>query len=546
MYWGSHQQTFIRPVHAICMLYGEELINENLFELPSGRTTYGHRFLSKKPITLSFPNEYETQLEKQGFVIADFEKRKQLIRENIARTVDRKFSGNAHAIIDESLLDEVTALVEWPKILICDFSERFLEVPKEALISSMQGHQKCFAIADQQQKLLPHFITVSNIASENEEKIIHGNQRVMHARLSDAKFFYDTDRATTLASKAPALATITYQQKLGTLQDKVNRMTKSATTLAKQFNCNASTVARAATLCKLDLVSQMVGEFPELQGIMGEYYANHDGEERQAAEMIREHYLPKFSGDVLPSSLENSLLAIADRLDTLTGIFAINMLPTGDKDPFALRRAAIGILKIILQHNIEISIEQLIQLGISQYDSQTIENKNLSENLKDFFDDRLKAIALEYKITPDVFQAVIQINFSHIADAMNRMHAVQAFKSLEEANALASANKRVNNLLSKYGKTISGDVDHHLFEKEIEEKLANSITQKKKEILPLLEQKNYSEVLKYLSTLKLDVDQFFDEVMVMADDQAVRENRLLLLSDLRQLFLQVADIAELQ
>lgn len=554
MYWGAHKEAFVRPVHAVTMLYGEQIIDTRLFGIQSDRVTHGHRFMSKQEITLSFPSDYESQLEKQGFVIADFEQRKNIIFENLQASIKQKFNDTATAVITPELLDEVTALVEWPNVLICSFDQNFLTVPKEALISSMQDHQKCFAIIDKQsQKLLPYFITVSNLSSKDVSQVIHGNECVMRARLSDAKFFYETDKQHKLDSHIENLKLVTYQETLGSVHDKTQRVKNLITRLISNAEVNlnleldTALAQRAAELCKTDLLTQMVGEFPELQGIMGQYYALNDNEDEQVAIAIREHYQPRNAQDDLPETDLGKLLAIADRMDTLAGIFAINKLPTGDKDPFALRRAALGILKIILDKQINLDLLTLIKLAIEQFDSSQILNQNLEQNLLQFFYDRLKALLLENNITHDVFQSVIKLNITQAADALTRMQAVQAFKNLEQASALASANKRVGNLLNKNQTDLDNtQVNLDLFEKEIENKLYQAILTKADNTKKLLAQKNYAELLTCLADLKPLVDEFFAEVMVMAEDQAVRENRLVLLSKLRELFLQVADIAELQ
>ena len=552
MHWGNHPEAFVRPVHAITLLYGEEIIHTTLLGIESNRVIYGHRFMSKQPITLRVPGEYETQLKKQGFVIADFEERKKTILDKIISLTHEKFGHSASAVINHDLLEEVTALTEWPHVLICQFDYDFLRVPKEALISSMQDHQKCFAIIDNNQKLLPYFVTVSNLDSKDVPQVIHGNERVMRARLSDAKFFYETDLQQPLSARIERLKSVTYQEKLGSIFDKSQRVSSLAQALLNEMGFSKSITVqqtqRATELCKTDLLSQMVGEFPELQGIMGEYYAKHDGEETAVAIALREYYQPRNAQDELPKTALGQLLAVADRMDTITGIFAIKQLPTGDKDPFALRRAALGILKILLEKNSDLDLTTLISLSIAQFSAKTIENSELKENLLAFFYSRLKYLVLDKDITPDVLQSVVKLNITQPSDALSRMQAVQAFKKLEAAEALTNMNKRVNNLLNKNAdeNLASISIDNNLFEKLIENKLHQAVLEKSETTQALLAEKKYAELLKSLADLKPITDQFFEEVMVIVEDRKLKNNRLTLLTTLRKLFLQVADIAELQ
>jgi len=527
MRWGSNDFQFIRPVHSIILLYGENVIPTTIFGLESGRVSYGHRQMCRDSIAIGFPDTYETQLEETGCVIADAKKRKEVICDQIATLVQEKFSGTAEACLDNDLLEEVTALVEWPKVLLCQFDEAFLQVPQEALIASMQSHQKCFAIADKEsKKLLPYFLTVSNLESTDKEAVIHGNERVMRARLSDAKFFYETDLKTPLEALAPRLEKIIYQEKLGTLAEKVTRVKK----LARSFLDSPET-ERAVDLCKLDLLSHMVGEFPELQGVMGKYYALHAGEKAEVANAIEEHYWPRFAEDEIPTAPVSIALALADRLDTLVGFFSVGLVPTGDKDPFALRRAASGFLKIIFENQLSINLQEL----------------HLTENLLTFLKERFKGIVLEKEISIDIFNAIPNLTIHKLSDAFKCMQALQQFKTHPAAPSLAQANKRVKNLLTKNNPDdLNYQLDLELCEKEIEKTLISQIVNTENRLTLLLQQSNYSDALLLLAEFKPILDQFFEEVMVMTEDLKIRTNRLALLKKLRALFLRVADFSELQ
>lgn len=544
MRWGNYDEAFVRPVHSIIMLYSETVIDAEFFDLKTGRQTQGHRFLAKDTLTIGFADEYESILENKGFVIADFERRKAVIKENIEEKVREQFNGKTKAVIEADLLDEVTALIEWPEVIICQFDEAFLEVPKEALVSSMQEHQKYFSLVDNDNNLLPYFITVSNITSQSPKLIINGNERVMRARLSDAQFFYQTDKKSTLESQVDALKTITYQHKLGSVFDKTKRVEKIAQGLAAAFAHDSAHVIRAAQLCKADLTTQMVGEFPDLQGTMGRYYALNDNEEAQVALAIYEHYLPRSANDDLPSSLDGALLAIADRIDTLVGIFGINQQPSGDKDPFALRRAALGILKITLAQKLNYSLSELIAKTMESYSSGLLENKNTQNEVLTFLIDRFKVHAKELGYDANIFQSVVKQDNPY--DMLIRMQAVKGFKAQEACQSLASANKRVSNLLAKQKHAIDTTIDETLFTEDEEKTLNKAINENEQLLMPLIDKKNYEEALTQLANLKDSVDAFFDKVMVMTDDKKLKNNRLALLKRLRDLFLQVADIAELQ
>ncbi len=531
MRWGNNDFQFIRPVHSIIVLYGQHVIPIKLFGLKSNRISSGHRQMCHEKIVIGFPEQYETELEQKGFVVASAKKRQYIIVNQISSILENKLSEKTLAKLDADLLEEVSALVEWPKTLLCQFDEKFLTVPQEALIASMQGHQKCFPMTDQHNQLLPYFLTVSNLDSRDESEVIRGNERVMRARLSDAKFFYETDLKISLESYLPKLGAIIYQEKLGSLADKVDRVTKLAISFADLLKIDAELVKRAAKLCKLDLLSHMVGEFPELQGVMGKYYALHAGENPEVATAIEEHYWPRFAEDKIPTAPVSIALALADRLDTIVGFFSIGLIPTGDKDPFALRRAALGLLKIIIENQLTINLQEL----------------NLNEAILAFFKERFKTIALEKGNDIDVFNAVTAISPPILCDALARMQAVQKFKTHPSAPALTQANKRVSNLL------IKNNVDNqnvhfslNLCDTEIEKLLSQQITNTENNLSPLVKNSSYSQGLLLLAELKPTIDQFFEEVMIMTDDLDKRNNRLALLKKLRALFLRVADLAELQ
>ena len=540
MRWGNHDFSFIRPVHSVILLYGERVIEAEFFGLKTHRCTQGHRQLSHGTIDISFPENYAAELEDQGCVVVDSNERKAIILQQID-TILKTLSDLSHrgklsiAKTDqqeyEDLLNEVTALVEWPKVLLCRFDESFLNIPKEALMASMQGHQKCFAIADEHEKLLPYFITVSNLQSEDEIAVIHGNERVMRARLSDAKFFYESDLKTPLENYAPRLTHTIYQEKLGSLADKVERVKKLAVYFAEQLGADIELTKRAAELCKLDLFSHMVGEFPELQGIMGKYYAKNENEE--VAHAIEEHYWPRFAEDKIPTKPVSRVLALADRLDTITSFFSIDLAPTGSKDPFALRRAASGFLKIIIENKLTIYLKNILH----------------SNELENFFKERFKTIALEQGVSVSTYHAFVRL-IDHIhqpSDTLKRLQAIQQFLTHPDAPSLIQGNKRVANLLKK--ETADGHVFHlspDLLKEDIEKKLYGQIVTTGLAITSLLEKTDYYATLLELAKLKPMIDQFLEEIKVDDDDKKIRENRLGLLNTLRNLFLRMADFAELQ
>lgn len=538
MRWGSSTVEFIRPVHAVIMLYGSDVIDTEILGCKTGRKTQGHRFLSKGWLEIKKPADYVGVLER-NYVLADFDKRKEKIRA-AAKTA------NPQVNIQEDLLDEVTGLVEWPVAICGNFDAAFLTVPQEALISAMQDHQRYFPVVDADGKLLPQFVAISNIESKKVSQVIAGNERVLRARLSDAAFFFEVDKKHSLASRVDNLKNVVFQNKLGTMHDKAVRLSKLAAFIAKKIGSDQVAAKQAGLIAKTDLTTELVGEFPELQGIAGYYYALNDGENPAIARALTEQYMPRFSGDALPATDLGYALAMADRLDTLVGVFGINQPPTGDKDPFGLRRAALGILRILIEKELNLDLRELLEFTAKNY-TVKLDNQNVVSDVLNFMLERLKPLYQEQGITADVFAAVFALNITEPYDIHRRIQAVQAFKKLSAAESLSVANKRVSNILAKYESEISSRaIDEKLFESDAERVLATKLKEQQIKIGDLSETAQYQELLSQLSHLREPVDDFFDNVMVMTDDKAKRENRLLLLKQLRELFLHVADIALLQ
>jgi glycyl-tRNA synthetase beta chain len=537
MRWGNHEMAFIRPVRWILMLYGNEVVPCKLFGVQASNQTFGHRFSHPKAITIHDPAEYE-QLLKQGFVIASYEKRKETIRQQIMSLSKSK----GKVVVDEDLLDEVTGLVEWPIALLGTFPDRFLKIPSEVVVSAMKFHQKCFPVFDEKDQLLPYFITIANIESKAPEEVITGNEKVIRARLSDAEFFYHTDLKHGIENHLFNLKSVIFQAKLGNMYDKAVRIAQLSEFIANELGCDTKNAARAGLLCKADLTTEMVGEFPELQGIMGYYYALQDQESQDVALAIREHYQPRFSGDALPSSLLSGVVALADKVDTLLGIFGINQAPTGDKDPFALRRAAVGLLRIMIEKRLALDLQELLTKA-SQFYSKFA---NAVPQALEFILERLRAWYLEQGISSDIFSAVYARHPTRPFDFDNRIKAVAHFKKLPEAEALALANKRVSNILKQAILPVHTNINFSVLENEAEQELANLIEQKTKEIEHLCSHSEYKKALTALAAFRNPVDRFFDTVLVMTEDEKLRNNRLILLNNLRHLFLQIADVSLLQ
>lgn len=542
MRWGNRDAQFVRPVHWLVMLFGDDVIDCEILSVRSNRETRGHRFLQPVPLFIPQPSEYEVLLESKGKVIASFERRKQTIRAQIEEAAHRT---GGRAIINENLLDEVTSMVEWPTAVLGAFEPRYLAVPKEALISTMATNQRYFHLVDNKDQLLPHFITISNIEHADMSRVRAGNERVIRPRFADAEFFWNQDRKKTLASRHDELKSVVFQQKLGTLFDKTQRVIVLAGDIAQQIGGDKLLAMRAAELCKCDLVTNMVGEFPELQGVMGRYYAAHDKEPGDVAAAIDEHYLPRFAGDHLPTTRTGQAVAIADRLDTLVGIFAIGQAPTGEKDPFGLRRAALGVLRTLIEKKLPLDLQPLLIQAATLLPAALKAEKVVADVLE-FLLERLRAYYLNQGIRHDIFDAVKALQLTRPADFDARVQAVTTFQHEPAAQALAAANKRISNILKKNTDSLPSQIDKNLLREAAEIALAAAITKAHKAVAPLLKNRDYPAILKQLAQLRTDVDHFFDGVMVMTEDNALRLNRLALLTNLRNLFLEVADISYLQ
>lgn len=541
MRWGSSREEFVRPVHWVVMLFGNDIIPATILGINSGRESRGHRSMSNEPIVLANPSEYENKL-REGKVVADYEERKNTIRKLVTAEGEKL---KANVVIEDDLLEEVTSLVEWPVALTGKFDEHFLSVPREALVSSLKTHQKCFYVLDKNGQLMPNFITVSNIESLDPSQVIAGNERVIRPRLADAKFFFDTDRKKTLDSRMEKLGAIVFQKELGTVLEKSQRVARLSAFIGSKLAANTSWCERAAMLSKCDLVTDMVSEFADLQGIVGYYYAQHDGEPEEVALALNEQYMPRFSGDVLPSTVTGSVLAIADKLDTIVGLFAIGQPPTGSKDPFALRRAALGILRIIVEKKLDLDLLEAIEFSSKNFDKLSIK-EGLSAQVFEFLLDRFKAWYQAEGVSAEVFLSVFALKPSKPFDFDLRIKAVNSFSALAEAQSLASANKRVSNILQKEDTLVQNAVvDSSLFTEQAEKDLALEVERQKSLVLPLFAAKDYTKGLEALASSKAVIDHFFDAVLVMAEDPIIRSNRIALLAELRNLFLGAADISYL-
>ena len=540
MRWGAHRTEFVRPVHWVIMLFGNKVIDKPVMGLTPGNKTRGHRFHCPKSLIVPTPGDYEVVLKQEGYVIADFTERREQIRAGVTELAEKEASGKA--VIDEDLLDEVTALNEWPVPLMGRFEERFLEVPAEALISSMKEHQKYFHVVAADGEMLPLFITVANIESKDPAQVISGNEKVIRPRLSDAAFFYETDRKTRLEARVDALKPIVFQEKLGSIYDKSVRVAALARKIADAIGSDPALAERAAMLAKTDLVTEMVLEFTDLQGIMGQYYAANDGEPEDVAKALNEQYMPRFAGDDLPTTQTGCAIAIADRLDSLVGLFGINQPPSGTRDPFALRRASLGVLRIIIERRLPLDLQTCCEWAQESFTVLT--EQDTASTVVDYILERFRAHYDEQGIGAEVYLAVHARRPTRPLDFDRRVKAVEAFRQLPEAQALAGANKRVSNILTKQGGDSIGEtVDASLLRDSAEKALAAQVDQQADKVLPLFENGDYASALSSLANLREPVDNFFDEVMVMADDEAIRNNRLALLNRLRNLFLRVADIS---
>ncbi|MCA6126986.1 glycine--tRNA ligase subunit beta [Thalassolituus oleivorans] len=540
MRWGSSRIEFVRPVQWLVMLFGNEVVDAEVLGLKAGNTSRGHRFHAPGEIVIEHPSEYQDKL-RAAYVMASFSERGTLIKEQV--TAEGKKLGG-EAVISDDLLDEVTALNEWPVALAGSFDEDFLRVPPEALVSSMKEHQKYFHVM-KDGKLLPNFITIANIESKDPQQVISGNEKVIRPRLSDAAFFWDTDRKNPLASRFPKLENVVWVNGLGSTADKTRRISVLASKIAEHIGADVALVQRAAHLCKNDLVSNMVTEFTDLQGLAGKYYAEHDGEPADVAAAMVEQYMPAFAGDALPATQTGTLIALADRLDSLVGLFGTGQLPTGSKDPFALRRASLGVLRLLVEKQINIDLGDLIDWALAN-EWATELRADTKATLTEYMLDRFSAWYQDENIPTGVFQSVRALGVTNALDINRRVQAVFTFGKLEAAQALAAANKRVSNILAKNGgENVEAKVNAELLQQAEEKALAEQVAAKKAVVEPLLANGDYSAALTELAGLREVVDAFFDNVMVIADDEAVKNNRLALLKQLSGLFMAIADISVL-
>ncbi len=583
MRWGDGDAQFVRPVHGLILMHGEKVIPGTVLGLKSGNKTLGHRFLSKGQLVISHADRYESILKGKGKVIAGFdERRDEIVRRLKAAAGDARWLIGAYRgrdgksivepasvevarnITDEAraaatwilgrnqdLLDEVTALVEWPTVYAGEFEREYLAVPAQCISLTMQKNQKYFALMSPRAELLPKYLLVSNLEAGSADNIVHGNARVLRARLSDAKFFYEQDRKARLDSRVPRLANVVYHNKLGSQLERVQRLEKLAVAIAGRIGSDARLAERAARVCKADLLTEMVGEFPELQGFMGYYYALHDGEDPAVAGACIEHYQPRFAGDALPRSPVGVCVALADKLDTLVGIYGIGLVPTGDKDPFGLRRQALGLARILVEKSLSLDLRDLLQLARGQFPAGVVA-ESVAQDLTAFVADRLRPWLREQDFEVDEVEAVLALGVTRLDQLLPRLKALKAFRRLPEAEALAAANKRIRNLLRQAGGQVFNwppgvdPVDTKLLCEDAEIELDRQVRARHSEVEPLFAVGDYGTALKCLAGLRLAVDAFFDKVMVMVEDRAVRDNRLALLDRLNKLFLRAADISRLQ
>jgi glycyl-tRNA synthetase beta chain len=556
MRWGAGEAEFVRPVHWVVMLFGREVVPCRILDVEAGRQTRGHRFHAPKPITVTSPSAYARLLEKRGKVLAGFAERRERIREAVTR-LGVELGGEA--LVDAALLDEVTSLVEWPVPVSGRFDERFLELPPEVVVATVQDHQRYFPVRDRDGRLTSWFITVSNIESRDPAQVRAGNERVVRPRLTDAAFFWDTDRRQTLASRRDALGAVTFQTQLGTVLAKSTRVAALAEQVAPIAGAVPGLARRAAELAKCDLMTAMVGEFPELQGLMGRYYAAHDGEPAEVAAALEEQYRPRFAGDALPSTGAGTALAIADKLDTIVGIFAVGQKPSGTRDPFGLRRAALGVLRILIERRLDLDVVALIQVALAQVATDMAATAAaagkppkapgdaVATEVYDYMMERLRAYYLEggAGITTEMFDAVLSRRPASPLDFDARLRALADFLALPDAASLAAANKRIANILRKAGDALAPRVDPGLLQHSAELELARALEGLREDVEGLLADRRYEAALRRLATLRPQVDAFFDGVMVMAEEPALRANRLALLAAMQRLFLEAADLSRL-
>lgn len=540
MRWGARKEEFVRPTQWLVMLLGDQVIDCTILAQKAGRESRGHRFHHPESVRITSPANYLNDL-RAAYVLADASERRELISK---RTEELARLQEGTAIVPPSLLDEVTALVEWPVPLVCSFEERFLDVPQEALITTMQDNQKYFCLLDVDGKLLPRFITVANIESKDPQQIIAGNEKVVRPRLTDAEFFFKQDKKQKLEDFNLRLQNVVFQEKLGSVYDKAVRVSKLAAYIAPRIGGDAAWAARAGLLSKCDLATEMVGEFPEMQGVAGYYYALNDGEPDDVALALNEQYMPRGAGAELPTTLTGAAVAIADKLDTLVGIFGIGMLPTGSKDPYALRRAALGVLRILIDKKLDLDLTQAVVFAVGQFGTK-VKQAGLAEQVLEFVFDRLRARYEDEGVDVSVYLSVRALQPGSALDFDQRVQAVQAFRKLPEADALAAVNKRVSNLLSKADNLGSAEVDPGLFADAKEFSLNSAIAKAENAVKPLIAERDYAQALARLASLREPVDAFFEAVMINADDAGVRKNRYAMLARLRGLFINIADISVL-
>ena len=543
MRWGDGVAEFVRPVHWVVLLHGDKTIAASIMGITAGNETRGHRFHTSEPILIEAPVDYLTVLEKEGYVIADFERRLSIVRQGVAAAAAE---AGGLPVGDDALYDEVTALVEWPVPVTGSFDAQYLELPREVVISTLTSHQRYFPVADKNGKLLPKFVTVANLESKDPDQVRDGNERVIRPRLADAAFFWESDRRIPLSARAESLREVVYQRGLGSLHDKALRTAGLAVSIGEALGVDAAPLRQSAMLAKCDLVTGMVGEFPELQGVMGRYYALSDKEPAEVADAIAEHYLPRFAGDELPGSVNGQVLAVADRLDTLAGVFAIGKKPSGNRDPFGLRRAALGIIRVLVECELDLDLKALITAAVAAQPKKA-DGADLEGELYTFIAERLRRYFLDRddNLATETFDAVLARSPSSLVDFDRRLAAVQAFIALEPAASLAAANKRIANILRQAEVEDAGEVKDKLLTEPAEVALARALADATATVAPLLEERLYTKALTALAGLREPVDTFFDDVMVNVDDKATRANRLALLSQLRALFLDVADISRL-
>jgi glycyl-tRNA synthetase beta chain len=542
MRWGDSEAQFVRPVHWLTFIHGDQVVPCEILDEKADRVTYGHRFHHPSAITIYNPEDYASVLQDLGHVIAGFEQRRKKIEALIKSSAEKL---DAQADLDPDLLDEVTALNEWPIAISASFEARFLEMPQEALIATMKGNQKYFPLFKQSGELINQFITIANIESPKPELIREGNERVIRPRLADAMFFWEQDGKRRLEEHLPTLKQVVFHNKLGSMYEKSEQVAKLARQIADALQGDPALCYRAGLLSRCDLMTQMVGEFPSMQGIMGRYQATRDGEDQELAKALDEFYMPRFSGDQLPQTKTGIAIALAEKLDTLVGIFGVGLKPTGDKDPFALRRTALGALRIIREHSLTVNLRELLHL-IEQNLAAKLTEKGVVDEVHQFMMERLKGIYMDLDVAIDLFQAVAAVSPDNLTDFDKRIKAMQEFRNMAQADSLAAANKRIRNILKKSDMELAAQPDPSLYQDEAERQLASKLDELTPQAKPLFERGEYTQGLKLLAGLKEPVDEFFDKVMVMTDDLKLRTNRLTLLNQLENLFLSVADISRLQ